>query len=155
MPSSTDHQAPVNVREIMHELRLRVRAGNQQRESADREVRRLIPNALHASMARLRITSANLYEASGRIGEVPPSPPTLRAQIGSLAIRLMQRSLFWLIPTMRTTQQQLAQAVREHVGATEQMLKILQETNIQLEMLRRSVEASQGIETSRDPMVGR
>jgi hypothetical protein len=52
----------------------------------------------------------------------------------------MQRALFWLVPSIRSSQQNVVAAIREHVYATEEVLKVLQQTNLQLELLRRSVE---------------
>jgi hypothetical protein len=78
-----------------------------------------------------------------RIGEVPPGPSTLRAKLGAVMVRIGQRSLFWLLPPLRITHQTLAQTLRDHVTATDEMLKILQQTNVQLEMLRRSSEKVQ------------
>jgi hypothetical protein len=52
----------------------------------------------------------------------------------------MQRSLFWLVPAVRGAQQNVIRTLRDHVAATEDILKALQQTNVQLELLRRSVE---------------
>jgi len=37
-------------------------------------------------------------QIAGLIGEIPPSPPTLRARVGRVLIRLVQRMLFWYTP---------------------------------------------------------
>jgi hypothetical protein len=54
----------------------------------------------------------------------------------------MQRALFWLVPSIKSTQQNVVQAVRDHVTVTEEIVKALQQTNIQVELLRRELRAS-------------
>ena len=74
-------------------------------------------------LARLKASTAALEEAAGRIGEIPPSPDTFRARVGAGAVRIMQRALFWLVPSIKSTQQNLVQALRDHVTVTDEILK--------------------------------
>jgi hypothetical protein len=131
----------VDVQAIMREIRASVRAENREFEEVARVARRAIPGHLPAVIARLRASTASLEEAVSRIGEIPPGPQTVRARLGAFAVRVMQRSLFWLVPSVRSAQQNIVSAFRDHVAVTEEILKALQHTNLQLELLRRSVEA--------------
>jgi hypothetical protein len=140
----TEHEASaVDVQTIMREIRIRVRETNRERYDAIRIVRKTVPPQLFSSMARLKAATISLQELADRIGEIPPGPSTPRARVGAAMVRLAQRALFWLLPPLRTTHQMLAQTLRDHVKATDDMLRILQQTNVQLEMLRRSSEKVQ------------
>ena len=123
----------------MREIRTKVRAENRQFDEVARAARRGIPGHLPAVIARLKASTASLQEAVSRIGEIPPGPPTLRARLGALTVRIMQRALFWLVPSVKSTQQNVVYALRDHIAVTEEILKALQHTNIQLELLRRSI----------------
>lgn len=140
MSSQQDRFPAVDVQAIMREIRTAIRAENRDQDDAARIARRSTPGHLPAVIARLKASTVSLEEAAKRIGEIPPGPRTLRARLGALAVAVMQRSLFWLVPAVRSTQQNLVHALRDHVAATEDILRALQQTNLQLELLRRSVE---------------
>jgi hypothetical protein len=140
MYSQQDGLPTVDVQAIMRRIRAAVRAENRDRDDAARIARRSTPGHLPAVIARLKTSTVSLEEAAKRIGEIPPGPRTLRARLGALAVAVLQRSLFWLVPAVRSSQQNLVHALRDHVTATEDILKALQQTNVQLEFLRRSVE---------------
>jgi hypothetical protein len=142
MYSQQDRYRAVDVQAIMREIRTAVRAQNRKRDDTARIARRSTPGHLPALIARLKASTVSLEEAAKRIGEIPPGPKTLRARVGALAVAVMQRSLFWLVPAVRSNQQNLVHVLRDHVAATEDILKALQQTNVQLEFLRRSVEES-------------
>ena len=129
-----------DVQAIMREIRTTVRAENREFDDVARAARRAMPGHLPAVIVRLKASTASLQEAVSRIGEIPPGPPTLRARLGALAVRMMQRALFWLVPSVRSTQQNVVYVLRDHVAVTEEILKALQQTNIQIELLRRSLE---------------
>src|SRR5262245_2901180 len=126
--SSQQDGFAVDVQAIMREIRAVVRAGNRERDDAARIARRSTPGHLPAVIARLKASAVSLEEAAKRIGEVPPGPRTLRARLGAMGVAVMQRSLFWLVPAVRSTQQNLVHAFRDHVAATEDILKALQQT---------------------------
>jgi hypothetical protein len=130
----------VDVQAIMRQIRTAVRLENRDSHDAARLARKTIPGHLAAVIVRLKASTASLQNSVSRIGEIPPGPPTARARLGAFFVGLMQRSLFWLIPSIRSTQQNIVLAMQDHIGATEEILKILQQTNLQLELLRRSLE---------------
>jgi SAM-dependent methyltransferase len=51
-----------------------------------------------------------------KVGEVPPSPPTLRARIGSWFVRMVRRALFWYTPQILEFQRSAARAIEELTG---------------------------------------
>lgn len=136
--------AAVDVQQIMKEVRNRLQSENHEHDELMRLARKSVPGHLPATIARLKASTQALAEAAKRIGDIPPAPPTLRARIGSLLVRAMQRALFWLIPSVKTAQQSLAQTLRDHVYATDELLKALQQTNMRLELLRREVASKAG-----------
>jgi hypothetical protein len=131
----------VDVQAIMRDIRATVWAENRDRDDAARTATRAIPRHVAAVLARLKASTIALEEAAGRIGEIPPAPDTLRARIGAAGVRVMQRALFWLVPSIKSTQQNLVQAVRDHVTVTEEILKALHQTNVQIELLRRELRS--------------
>lgn len=133
------HHSPIDVQNIMREIRQIARAEFRDYDELTRASRRNIPAHLPAALARLRASTTALEEAASRLGEVPPGPPTMRAQVGALGVRIAQRGLFWFLPALRSSQQSLVQALREHVIASDEILKALQRTNVELELLRRSL----------------
>ncbi len=126
---------PVNIQPIMAEVRRRARARNQRNEAALRMARRNIPTELIARISRLQSRVAAVRAHAARIGELPPAPPTLRARLGAMAVRLQQRALFWFIPGLRATHEQIAGALDEEAKALEEMLKSLEKTNARMELL--------------------
>ncbi|MDZ4801386.1 MAG: hypothetical protein SGI92_24780 [Bryobacteraceae bacterium] len=97
--------------------------------------RRAVPPHLIASVQRLKASTALLRSSVSRIGEPPPTPPTLRGRLGLHVIQIMRRALFWLLPSIQTSQNQIVDALEQHLAATDQILQILQQTNIELARL--------------------
>lgn len=131
----------VDVQMLMREVRRLAREGNREREKALRLARKTIPSQLPAAIARLKSSTQYLRRSARYLGDVPPGPNTLRAKIGAALVRILQRSMFWLLPPLRTTQSQFADALAEHVNATGEILKALEQTNIELELVRRDIAA--------------
>jgi hypothetical protein len=144
MYSPQDPLSAVDVQAIMRDIRGAVRAENRDRDDAARTAARAIPRHVAAVLARLKASTAALEEAAARIGEVPPAPDTLRARVGAAGVRVMQRALFWLVPSIKSTQQNLVQALRDHLTVTEETLKALHKTNVQVELLRREIRGCDG-----------
>jgi len=153
MYSPQDRPSAVDVQAIMRDIRSAVRAENRDRDDAARTATRAIPRHVAAVLARLKASTTSLEEAAARIGDIPPAPNTLRARIGAGAVRIMQRALFWLVPSIKSTQQNTVQALRDHVTVTEEILKALHQTNVQVELLRRELReraAEEGLTPARE-----
>jgi hypothetical protein len=76
-----------------------------------------------------------LRASVAHIGVTPPAPPTLRGKLGALAVGIMRRSLFWLIPNLQATQEQLILSIDDQTKALEEVVTALQETNFRIELL--------------------
>lgn len=147
MHSEQGPPAFVDVQVLMREVRRRARAGNRERDEALRLIRRIVPRDLPIALARLKSSTQHLRRNAKYLGEIPPGPPTVRARLGAALVRIVQRSMFWLLPPLRSSQQQFADAFAEHVSVTEELLKALEQTNVELEMLRRTIVESKNGET--------
>jgi len=55
-----------------------------------------------------------------QIGDMPPQPPTWRARIGAVFVRIVRRALFWYTQQIVTFQRLVSNAAREQVQACEQ-----------------------------------
>jgi hypothetical protein len=146
MSSPQDRYVTVDVQATMRDIRMVVRAENREREDAAKTAKRVIPGHVAALMARLKSSTAALEEAVNRIGEIPPGPGSFRARLGGIVIRVMQRALFWLVPSIRSTQQNMVQSLRDHLSVTDEILKALHQTNLQIELLRRSIASNRDSE---------
>jgi hypothetical protein len=128
--------AEVNVQQIMATIRHRVRQIRRRDEDATRRARRAISNELLSRVSRFNARVGTLRANVNRIGEMPPQPPTLRGRMGALLVRLMQRALFWLIPSLQAIEDQVAQALEDQAKINEEFLKALQEAHIKIEQLQ-------------------
>lgn len=85
-----------------------------------------LPAELIARVARLHAAARTLRAQASRLGELPPEPPTLRGKVGALAVRLMRRSMFWLIPSLRANQEVVAGALEEQARAIEDIIRAIE-----------------------------
>jgi hypothetical protein len=122
---------PVIVIDIMRRIREELR-GVDREQDWKRYGRKAVPPHLIASVQRLRSSTAMLRSAIARIGEPPPGPPTVRARLGLHAVHAIRRALFWVLPPIQSAQNQIVDALEQHLAATEQILQILQQTNAEL-----------------------
>jgi hypothetical protein len=58
---------------------------------------------------------------------------------GAALIRIVQRALFWLIRPLQNANKQLVIALEEQARANDEILKVLERTLVELEVLRASV----------------
>jgi hypothetical protein len=134
--------AETDVREVMRQIRLGIRGAGPEQEWL-RQSRKAVPSHLISSVGRLRASTALLRSAIARIGELPPAPDTFRGRAGASLVRIIRRTLFWLIPSIQIVQSQIVDALEGQVTATEEILRILQQTHVDLAKLSSSVAAAQ------------
>ncbi|MBC8165231.1 MAG: hypothetical protein H7Y20_05070 [Bryobacteraceae bacterium] len=127
----SDLNSPIDVQSVMRRIRKQARGSDPEHEWL-RQGRRAVPSHLISNVARLRSSTALLRSSIARIGEQPPAPRTIRGKIGFALVQVVRRALFWLIPTIRTAQGQLVDALEGQLAATEEILKILQQTHAEL-----------------------
>lgn len=129
-------QAPqIDIQTIMAEIRGHVRVENQREQAALRNVRKIISPELTARVSRLQVRVAAIRASAARIGELPPAPPTPRARIGAVAVRVLRRAMFWLIPSLQAAQEQIAAALEDQTKAVEDLVKAIEKTNARMELL--------------------
>ena len=131
----------VDVQIIMSDVRRRVRAETQREAGALRRARKFLPAGLAARVSRLQARMSGLRTSVARICDLPAAPPTLRGRLGGVAVRIMRRSLFWLLPNLQATQEQLVAAVEEQTQALEELVRALEKTNARIELLAAAQES--------------
>ena len=92
-----------------------------------------------------RVSSGDLV-----IGDMPPSPPTLRGWIGAVLVSAVRRALFWLISRLREAQRAHAEVLLEQTGKLRDLAGELQKTQ---EMFRASVALMQERSSARVSVV--
>jgi hypothetical protein len=139
---NTGPPSPLNVSVIMSAIRQRMRSENQREAAALRNARKSLPADLVARVSRLQARMGSLRASVAHIGGMPPAPPTLRGRLGALAVGGMRRSLFWLIPNLQATQEQLIAAIDDQTKALEEVVTALQKTNFRIELLNGERESA-------------
>ena len=76
----------------------------------------------------LRAAISNANRLGLLMGEQPPRPPTRRAQVSALLIRLMRRALFWYTPQIVRMHVATIAALEEQMNISMQVVRILQQT---------------------------
>jgi hypothetical protein len=136
----TSSPPAVDVQALMREIRARARGGNREQEWV-RQARRSVPAHLSSTVGRLRASTAMLRSAIERIGEPPPAPATLRGRLGMAVVRFIQRAMFWYTPSVQNADHQIVNALEAHLKVTEELLAVLERTNIELARLAAANEA--------------
>lgn len=125
----------IDVQTIMAEIRGRVRVESQREQAALRNVRKIISPDLMARVSRLQVRVAAIRASAALLGELPPAPSTLRAETGAVAVRILRRAMFWLIPSLQAAQEQIAAALEDQTKAVEDLVKAIEKTNARMELL--------------------
>jgi hypothetical protein len=133
---ATGEESAIDVRRIMAAIRFRVSRTTLRDEEAVRRARKGISPELGARISRLHAHVAGIRAHAGTIGNLPPHPPTVRGRLGAIAVRVIQRALFWLIPSLQTAQNQVAQALEDQIKINEALMKSLEQVLIRMEMLQ-------------------
>ncbi len=131
----------VDVQTIMRRVRQQIRGVDREHEWA-RQGRKSVPQQLVASIARMRASTTALRTAISRIGNPPPAPDTLRGRTGMHAVLLVRRAMFWLLPPIQVAQNQLVDALDQHLAATEEILQLLRHTNSEVARLEHLIMKS-------------
>lgn len=92
-----------------------------------------------------RVSSGDLV-----VGDMPPSPPTLRGSIGAVLVSAVRRALFWLIPRVQEAQRAHAEVLLEQTDKLRDLAGELQKTQ---EMFRASVAVMQEMSSARVSVV--
>jgi SAM-dependent methyltransferase len=66
-----------------------------------------------------------------QVGRMPPQPPTLRARLGSVLVKLVRRSLFWYSAQVNEANARIAQTLRGHAERISKIAKIVDQTRLE------------------------
>jgi O-antigen chain-terminating methyltransferase len=86
----------MSLQQVVKDIRTRVIRDEMRRRGSAGNHATLEP--LEAEVAKLRSAYDRLFDLRNTVGRMPPGPNTLRARIGSVFVRLVQRMLFWYTP---------------------------------------------------------
>ena len=89
----------LQVQDFITAVHAQIREENQQEGKRNPRAR---------DFARMRGAFDQVYRMRNLVGRMPPRPDTLRARVGAVLVRLLQRLLFWYTP----------QIIRFHCAAT-------------------------------------
>lgn len=78
-----------------------------------------------------------------QVGDMPPSPPTLRARAGRLLISLIRRALFWYSAQIVAFQRLVASAADEGLAVGDHFREELDRRREEIDALRRDVASVQ------------
>src|SRR5262249_55235259 len=106
------------VEAIMRDLRAKVRAQN----GNVLPVKNGTSPQLAVAVVRARTRLVTMRQTIQRIGEPPPCPPTLRGRVGAFAVLGMRGALFWLIPSLKMVQEEVAACLEDELRLIEQLV---------------------------------
>jgi SAM-dependent methyltransferase len=160
--------APVDVREIMQQIRSRIRddaaarhpvtvrdlkaqgppdaapkSGGSHPSSRDSSSFKELPD-----WTSLEEAGRALKDTSSLIGQLPPEPPTFRGRLGAFFVRIVRRALFWYTPQIAAFQAEVTLYFKEFLAAMKTLADSGQQTSEELDAVTRRV-AELGAETDR------
>jgi hypothetical protein len=75
-------------------------------------------------------------------GITPPAPRTLRAGIGSVLVRVVQRAIFWFIQQVQEFQKETAERIQEHAQLLRAQRSEIAQLRERLEKLEKAAKAA-------------
>ncbi len=126
----------MDIRKAVGEIHARA-----EQESADlgRTTERASPAVAH-ELSTLQKTYERLCQMRDFIGQMPPSPDTLRARIGARLVAVVQRMLFWYTPQIHRVQHELTITIGSLSRLVELQMKAIGELRTEVATLRRLQE---------------
>jgi len=91
---------------------------------------------LHDEVGKLVHSSEQLYSMRNSVGRMPPSPKSFRAWAGGLAVRMVQRMLFWYTPQIHRFQNQTIAAVENTCSVMKKQLAVLRQLDAEVAAIR-------------------
>src|SRR5205085_12315354 len=79
-------------------------------------------NPSERSWPALEKLSRYLATGQPRVGDLPPTPPTIRGSIGAWLVKVIQRALFWYSAQIQSFQELVTSAADEQLRITQQLL---------------------------------
>jgi O-antigen chain-terminating methyltransferase len=131
----------MNVRSVMDEIHARIENRNRRSLATGAET-----HSFPAELASLRSAYDRMYKTRHLVGEMPPSPDTLRARTGRHLVRLVQRCLFWYTPQIRLFQDETTQAMASLCKLVEYQLAAIGTLQREVKALRESAISERSVE---------
>jgi O-antigen chain-terminating methyltransferase len=120
MTSEEDGQIPAPDLELLDSIAVTLRNGSHDQPFRSANVG-TEPSLSRAHLKQFESTLRKSDEYHHRVltgtllaGQMPPGPPTLRARVGAVLVRLVQRSIFWFTQQVQDFQKATADRIKEH-----------------------------------------
>ncbi len=143
------HVPAVDVPAVMREVRRRAWALRRERAELQQAAGQIVSPRLSLALAQLDLQIQTLRQTAASIGEMPPQAPTLRGRVGSILVRLIRRTLFWLLPGLKDSHAAALAALEAEQRALAEITLALRDLNTKLIALGRP--ATSPPPSSRDP----
>jgi O-antigen chain-terminating methyltransferase len=121
----------MNIRAAVREIHAKA-----EREAAEPDAALRGSPAVQTELAILQSAYERLYQMRGLVGQMPPSPDTLRGRVGAYLVRAVQRMLFWYTPQIHRVQNE----VTNTIGSLSKLVEMQAQA---LEALSKQVRAAQ------------
>jgi 2-polyprenyl-3-methyl-5-hydroxy-6-metoxy-1,4-benzoquinol methylase len=143
----------IDVQETVREIREKVRAKLLESRAPTNPTTSgglSTSNPLAPDLNRLRDSAHCVTRVKRLVGQAPPTPPGLRARIGALLVRIVQRMLFWYTPQILQFHDAVAEAVGEQVSTLASMSVALEGLKSRIESMQAGVDALQAAHSTEE-----
>lgn len=124
----------MNIRKVVGEIHAKAR----QQSAGSRHPSEALSPDISNELSILQGSYRRLYQIRGLIGQMPPSPNTMRARIGAHLIRVVQRMLFWYTPRIHEVQSEITAAIGSLARLVERQAETIAELRSEVATLQRT-----------------
>jgi hypothetical protein len=111
---------------------------------AEREDLQGLPARENLDLGGLDRALEHLYRARAAVGLMPPAPATRRGRWGGVLVRLVRRSLFWLLPQLEAFHSAMIQFAESQTALMEELRGLLADVDTELATLRQELQFATG-----------
>jgi len=135
---------PVDVPAIMREMRRRARRRRSEKAELQRLAEQVVSTTLAMALKDLDARLQELRRSVQSVGAMPPLPPTVRGRVGAILVGLVRRSLFWLIPALRSSHAGMLGALEAQYRALVEITVALRDINARLVVVQAATSTRPG-----------
>ena len=126
----------MDIRKAVREIHARA---EQESANFGRTAERRSPAVVH-ELSTLQKSRERLSQLRDLVGQMPPSPGTLRARVGARLVGIVRRMLFWYTPQIHRVQQELTGTIGSLSRLVELQANALDDLRTEVSTLRRAQE---------------
>lgn len=102
--------------------------------------RRKATGSLSPDVTQMRLQIELLEQGARRLGQMPEAPPTFRAQISRMLVRVVHRAIFWIWPPLQQEFDLTARTLQIQLALHESLMDAVVETREIVEQLHRRLD---------------